>query len=137
MAERGRGERLPTESRVVDEDWEGRTIGREDNFEKVLFVDCDLTEIENTGATFTECVFRNVRFNASRHRDAAFVNCTFQRCNFFDAAFEHCKAVGSTFEGCGWDIAKVDGGDWSFVSLVKAELASATFTDVRMREADL
>jgi uncharacterized protein YjbI with pentapeptide repeats len=30
----------------------------------------------------------------------------------------------------------VDGGDWSFVSLRGADLSSATFTDVRMREAD-
>ena len=45
--------------------------------------------------------------------------------------------IGSRFEDCTWDIAKVEGGNWSFVSLVKADLHSASFTGVRLREADL
>jgi uncharacterized protein YjbI with pentapeptide repeats len=45
--------------------------------------------------------------------------------------------VGSTFERCTFDITEADGGDWSFVTLARADLGSATFRNVRMREADL
>jgi uncharacterized protein YjbI with pentapeptide repeats len=82
-------------------------------------------------------VFTNVRFNASEHRGAAFVNCVFERCNFFDARLTECKFVGSAFRDCAFDQLRVDGGDWSFVGLVEADLRRASFTGVRMREVDL
>jgi uncharacterized protein YjbI with pentapeptide repeats len=82
-------------------------------------------------------VFRNVRFNASEHRGAAFINCVFERCNFFDARLTECKLVGSVFESCAFDQLRVEGGDWSFVGLAGADLRRVSFTGVRMREADL
>ena len=41
------------------------------------------------------------------------------------------------FEDCTLDIAKVEGGNWSFVVAARRDLHSATFTGVRLREADL
>ena len=41
------------------------------------------------------------------------------------------------FDGCTFDITKVEGGNWSFVGLPGADLHSATFTGVSLREADL
>lgn len=35
-----------------------------------------MSEARNTGSIFTDCTFRNARFNESVHADAAFVNCT-------------------------------------------------------------
>lgn len=108
-----------------------------ENHENVLFVDVDMTEAGGVGAVFTDCTFRGVRFNASAHTDAAFLNCTFVRCGFFDASFAGCKLIGSMFDACTHDLLKVKGGDWSFTGLPGADLSRASFTDVRMRDADL
>jgi uncharacterized protein YjbI with pentapeptide repeats len=48
------------------------------------FSDVDLTEATSQRARFEECQFFNVRFNASRHTDSAFLRCAFRRCNLFE-----------------------------------------------------
>lgn len=77
MAERRHGAAGPiTETTVRSTEWDGQDqIGQ--THERVAFIDVDMTELLNEGSTFTECVFRGVRFNASTHTDAAFLNCTF------------------------------------------------------------
>jgi len=105
-----------TESTVSGAEWYGEDISGQIHT-RVLFTDLDLTEVENDGAVFTECVFRRARFNASVHRNAAFVNCTFANCNFYDARFTDCKLVGSRFDRCTFDSLTVSGGNWSFVAL--------------------
>lgn len=107
------------------------------HFVRCSFHDVDLTEATTRGAVFTECVFGAVRFNASRHVDSAFTRCTFTRCVFFGAEFTGCKLVGSTFTECELRPLRVDGGDWSFVGLPRADLRGARFTGVRLREVDL
>ena len=126
----------PTDTTISSANWDSRDLTGE-RHDSVLFVDVDMTEAEGTGAVFTDCTFRGVRFNASSHKDGAFLNCTFVRCGFFDATFTGCKFVGSMFDGCTYDLMKVKGGDWSFTGLPGADLRRASFTDVRMREADL
>ena len=126
----------PTESRVVNASWEGEDISRQAHV-RVAFSGLDLSEVVNEGATFTECTFHDARFNASRHVDAAFVGCTFTGCSFFDARFTGCKMVGSTFERCAFDLLAVEGGNWSHVSLVRADLRRATFRGARLVEAVL
>ena len=87
MAERRRGTPAPeTEHTISGADWYGTDISGQSHT-RVKFVDLDMTEITNNGAVFTECTFRNTRFNASIHTDSAFLNCTFSGCNFFDATF--------------------------------------------------
>lgn len=125
-----------TTSRVVGEDWYGRDLSGAEH-RQVAFVDVDMTEVTGTGAVFEECTFAGVRFNASVHVEAAFVNCTFRRCSFFDARFERSKLVGSGFDDCELGALAVDGGTWSFVRMRGADLRSARFTGVRLREADL
>ena len=51
------------------------------------FVDVDLTEAVVRGCRFEECQFLDVRFNASRHADSAYLRCTFRHCNLFEARF--------------------------------------------------
>jgi fluoroquinolone resistance protein len=137
MAERKQGAKAPeTESTVTGADWYGQDISGQ-NHARVLFVDLDLTEVENNGAVFTECTFRRARFNVSAHVGAAFVNCTFANCNFYDASFTDCKLVGSVFDRCTFDVMKVSGGNWSFVGLPGADLRTASFARVNLREADL
>jgi len=137
MAERMHGRPAPpTETTISSANWDSRDLTGE-NHESVLFVDVDMTEATGTGAVFTDCTFRGARFNASAHTDAAFLNCTFVRCGFFDATFTGCKVLGSVFDSCTYDLLKVKGGDWSFTGLPGADLRRASFTDVRMREADL
>ena len=121
---------------VAGADWTGRDISGQTHT-RLLFDDLDLSEVENTGAVFTECTFRRARFNVSAHRDAAFVNCTFKGCTFFDTRFTECKMVGSTFDRCTFDVTRVVGGNWSFVALPGADLRRASFSGVRLREADL
>jgi uncharacterized protein YjbI with pentapeptide repeats len=41
------------------------------------------------------------------------------------------------FDRCTFEITKVVGGNWSLVGLPGADLRSASFKDVRMREVDL
>lgn len=41
------------------------------------------------------------------------------------------------FDGCSYDLLKVEGGDWSFTGLPGADLRRASFRGVRLREADL
>ena len=137
MAERKFGAPRPaTTVTVAGEDWSGRDISGQTH-ERVAFVDLDLTEVENTGAVFTECTFRGARFNVSTHVDAAFVNCTFVNCDFFGARFTGCKLLGSMFDRCTYETMQVSGGEWSFVGMPGADLRSASFAGVRMREADL
>jgi fluoroquinolone resistance protein len=137
MAERVGGVPAPeTRSRVSGADWYGRDISGETH-ERVAFVDLDLTEGKNNGATFMECTFRGGQFATSVHTNAAFVNCTFVGCKFFDTTFDQCKLVGSMFDRCTFDIMKVVGGNWSLVGLPGADLRTASFAGVRMREADL
>lgn len=121
---------------IRGEDWYGRDLSGQ-RFARHTFYDTDWTEVVNDGGVFDECTFSGVRFNASRHTGAAFINCTFKRCTFFDARFEQCKAVGSLFQQCTFSIFSVMGGDWSFVGLPGADLRKAVFEGVRMREADL
>ncbi len=118
------------------EDWAGNEI-RQETYTRVAFVEVDMTEVITEGAVFQECTFRGVKLNVSEHTSSAFLNCGFSRCSFFDASFTGCKLVGSVFKECSFDLMKVHGGDWSFVGLPGADLGSATFDDVRMREADL
>lgn len=137
MADRRHGAKAPeTTTTVTGADWSERDISAEAH-ERVTFVDLDLMEVQNTGATFTECTFKRSRFNASAHTDAAFLNCTFTNCNFFDSRFTECKFVGSMFDRCTFEIMKVVGGNWSLVGMPGADLRSATFENLRMREADL
>jgi uncharacterized protein YjbI with pentapeptide repeats len=126
-----------TDESIRDEDWYGEDLTGLAR-ERVALREVDLTETTSTsGATFVDCVFRGVRFNVSVHAGAAFSNCLFANCSFFDASFTECKFIGSTFERCTFDRLTVSGGDWSFVGLAGADLRSASFEGVRMREADL
>lgn len=121
---------------IRDEDWYGRDLSGQ-RLTRHTFYDTDWTEVVNDGGIFDECTFSGVRFNASRHTNAAFTNCTFKRCSFFDTRFEQCKAVGSLFQQCTFSLISVTGGDWSYVGLPGADLRKAVFDGVRMREADL
>jgi len=137
MAERRGGAPVPEcDTRIIGEDWYGRDLSGQ-TFERTLFVDLDLTEATSSGAVFTECTFRGAKFNASRHEETAFLNCTFAACNFFDARFVGAKLTGSMFDGCEFPLLKVEGGDWSFVGLPGAALERTEFIGVRMREVDL
>jgi uncharacterized protein YjbI with pentapeptide repeats len=129
-------EAASTATEIRQADWYGEDISGQEH-PRVAFVGVDLTEVTDDGAVFTDCTFRDCRFNLSRHTDAAFVNCTFTGCSFFEASFTDCKLVGSRFERCSFDLLRVSGGDWSFVGLRGAVLAKASVVGARMREADL
>ncbi|BCB90319.1 pentapeptide repeat-containing protein [Phytohabitans suffuscus] len=136
MAERRHGAAPSTDSEVRHADWACDDISGQEHA-RVAFHDVDLTEVLDQGASFTECVFSDCRFNASTHTDAAFVNCAFTNCSFFDATFTGCKLVGSAFDRCTFGLLKVTGGDWSFVGLPGADLRRSRFVGTRMRECDL
>jgi len=137
MADRKYGEAAPkTETTVSGADWHGQVM-KGHQHQRVLFVDLDLTEAQNSGSVFNECTFRRARFNASSHQGAAFLNCTFTSCRFFDTTFTECKLVGSMFSGCEFESMAVVDGDWSFVGLPGADLRRASFLRTRLREADL
>jgi uncharacterized protein YjbI with pentapeptide repeats len=119
-----------------NEDWYGDEI-TDRSYTRCAFFDVDLTEALTQGVEFKECSFGNVRFNASRHTDSAFLRCTFKRCNFFGAEFTGCKMIGSTFEQSALRPLRVTGGDWSYVALPGADLRGITVQGVRMREVDL
>ncbi|MFF8958808.1 pentapeptide repeat-containing protein [Streptomyces sp. NPDC014894] len=121
---------------VRGEDWYGRDLSGL-RFARHTFYDTDWTEVVNDGGVFDECTFSGVKFNASRHTNAAFTNCVFKGCGFFDTSFEQCKAVGSLFQQCTFGLLRVTGGDWSFTGLPGADLRRASFDGLRMRECDL
>ncbi len=127
----------PPPSRVVGEDWSVEDLsGRTET--AVEYVRVDLAETTSTGGlVFEGCTFRDVGFELARHTAAAFVNCTFVSCRFTNATLQDCKFIGSSFERCEFARMTVEGGDWSFVALRRADLRTATFVDVRMREIDL
>jgi len=118
------------------DDWWGEDLG-ERVYLRCRFADVDLTEATSRGARFEECQFFNVRFNSGRHADSALLRCTFRKCNLFDTTWEGCKLVGSSFDDCDLRPMTVTGGDWSFVHLAGADLRTAVFRNVRMREAEL
>jgi uncharacterized protein YjbI with pentapeptide repeats len=135
VADRLHGRRAPaTESTVRDWD-DADPSGR--TYTRVLFLDCDMTEMANVGGVFEQCTFRGVRFNASTHTDAAFVNCTFVRCSFFDTTLTRCKLMGSFFDDCTYNLLKAEGGDWSFTGLPGADLRGVELVGTKLREADL
>ena len=72
----------PAEVRGAD--WYGEDLSGQQHA-GLTFVGVDLTEATSDGAVFTECTFRDCRFNLSEHTDAAFLNCTFTGCSFFQA----------------------------------------------------
>lgn len=124
----------------------GRTFRDDDlygeDFADRRYVECvfrhvDMTEATSRGAVFQECAFGNVRLNASRHVDSAFLRCVFERCDLFDAEFTGCKMIGSTFRETALRPLRIEGGDWSFVSLAGADLRGISVRGVRMREVDL
>ena len=137
MSERKYGVKAPaTDTLVAGANWESKDISGQ-QLTRVEFVNVDLTEVRNVGAVFTECTFRQCKFNVSSHKDAAFINCTFKSCSFFDTKFHDCKFVGSMFDRCTYDLMAVSGGNWSHVGLPGANLNKSTFYNVRLREADL
>jgi fluoroquinolone resistance protein len=137
MADRRHGEAPPpTDTEIRNACWEGDDLSGQEHT-AIAFVDVDLTDTITRGATFTDCTFRDCRFNGSQHTDSAFLNCTFTRCRFFDVRFSGCKLVGSMFDRCTFELFDVSGGDWSFVGLPGADLQRAIFRDLRMRDADL
>src|SRR5262245_19051725 len=121
---------------VNDEDWYGEEL-TDRTYTRCTFANVDLTEASSRGAVFEECVFRNVRLNASRHVGSAFLRCTFNRCTLFEAEFTDCKMVGSAFHESALRPLRVTGGDWSFVAMPGADLRGVSVRRVRMREADL
>ncbi|WP_375478836.1 pentapeptide repeat-containing protein [uncultured Jatrophihabitans sp.] len=123
--------------RVADEDWSlddlsGRVHAG------VEFIRVDMAESTSDGGlAFENCTFRQVAFDLAEHTSAAFVNCVFVGCRFVGTVLRDCKLVGSSFERCDLGRTTVTGGDWSFAMLRAADLRTARFSDVRMRECDL
>jgi fluoroquinolone resistance protein len=126
----------PMEQEITGADWCAEDLTGHEHA-RVVFTELDLSETTGQGASFSECAFRDCRFNACELTGAAFLNCLFTRCSFFDATLRGCKLLGSSFDRCRFGELCVEGGDWSFAALPGAELARSRFTDVRMREVDL
>ena len=126
----------PPRQRISGEDWYARDLTGL-HLSDVDLVDVDLTEAFGAGAVFDECTFATVRFNVAVLTDVAFVNCRFTRSSFFDAELTRCKLIGSVFDACSFALTRVEGGNWSFVGLGKADLTSAVLRGVNLREADL
>ena len=68
-------------------DWYAREFDR-DRYVECVFREVDLTEARSHGAVFERCEFHNCRFNASEHRESAFVGCEFRRTSFFTAVLD-------------------------------------------------
>ena len=124
------------QTEIREADWYGEDLSGQEHT-RVLFSGVDLTEATGDGAVFTDCTFRDCRFNLAQLAEVAFLNCTFTGCSFFQAVLTDCKLVGSRFERCTFDLLTVRGGDWSFVVLSGADLSRAVLTGTRLREADL
>jgi fluoroquinolone resistance protein len=121
---------------ISGEDWYAEEL-LDRTYRRCSFFDVDLTEATSRGSLFEECTFGNVKFNASRHDDSAYIRCTFDRCNFFEAEFTGCKLLGSSFKDCQLRPLTIHNGDWSFVGMSGANLRGVNLRGVRMREADL
>ena len=118
-------------------DWSGRDLAG-DRFERCTFHDADLLELATEQVVFEECDFSGARLNASDHVSTAFLRCRFRRTSLFDARLAGCKLVGSVFEGpCVLKPLRVEGGDWSYVTLRGQDLSGLNLSGVRLREADL
>lgn len=137
MADRVHGRPPPPTTATFDAAAWGDASFSGTRHDAVLFAGIDLSDIDEHGATFIDCTFRDVRFSASIHTDAAFTNCTFVTCRFFETRFVRCKLVGSMFDQCTYALLVVEGGDWSLVGMPGADLRKASFTRVKLREADL
>ncbi|MGH8837195.1 MAG: pentapeptide repeat-containing protein [Actinomycetes bacterium] len=118
-------------------DWSGRHLAGH-RFERCAFGDADLLELVTEQVVFEECDFSGVRLNASDHVSTAFLHCRFLRTSLFAARLAGCKLVGSVFEGpCVLKPLRVEGGDWSYVSLRGQDLSGLDLTGVRLHGADL
>src|SRR4051812_9081530 len=122
--------------RFTREDWYARDLGAGE-FVECAFVDCDLTEVTSSGATFDRCEFRGVQLNASTHERSRFTGCLFAHTSFFTATFRGCKLTGSEFVDVTLRPITVEGGDWSYVQLRGADLRGLVLAGVNLQEADL
>ena len=122
--------------RFTREDWYARDLGAGE-FVDCAFVDCDLTEVTSTGATFDRCEFRGVQLNASTHERSRFTGCLFAHTSFFTATFRGCKLTGSEFVDVTLRPITVEGGDWSYVQLRGADLRGLVLAGINLQEADL
>ncbi|SHF16417.1 Pentapeptide repeat-containing protein [Streptoalloteichus hindustanus] len=110
---------------MLARDWEHTELSG-GHYERKTFLDVDLMELFNRGATFTECTLRGVQFrNASTRQEAVFLNCTFTRCKFFDATSTDCKMAGSMFDRCSYDLMEVVGVDLADAWSHSADLSGA------------
>lgn len=118
-------------------DWSGRHLVGQ-RFERCAFGDADLLELATEQVVFEECDFSGARLNASDHVSTAFLRCRFLRTSLFAARLAGCKLVGSVFEGpCVLKPLRVEGGDWSYVSLRGQDLSGLDLSGVRLHGADL
>jgi len=118
-------------------DWSGKYLAGQ-RFERCAFGDADLLELATEQVVFEECDFAGVRLNASDHLSTAFLRCRFLRTSWFAARLAGCKLVGSVFEGpCVLKPLRVEGGDWSYVSLRNQDLSGLDLSGVRLHGADL
>lgn len=125
-----------TDSRIDAADWFEADLSGVLH-ERVLFQDLDMTDSTGTGARFIDCTFRGAQLDRCALDSSSFENCTFVRCSLAGSRFTGCKFLGSAFEAAAAEGMTVEGGDWSFVRLIRADLRTARLDGVRMREADL
>lgn len=121
---------------VRSRDFVGVRVDRR-RYERVTFIDCDLSEIETDHATFVDCSFRRCRLNGSTHDGTAYTSCTFVDVDFFGATFTGCKLTGSTLKACELRSVTATGGAWDFMTMPRHDVTSCAFRDLRMTETDL
>jgi fluoroquinolone resistance protein len=111
------------------------------DFEKVRFIRCSFhgsvfTEGVTRHCVFDTCDFASAMWNATTHRQTAFLNCTFRMTHFFQVKFVECKMTGSSFENTDLRGITVQGGDWSYSLLRLQNLKGLDFSNARCVETD-
>jgi len=125
----------------VDESFDGlqqaETQLQGSRFRSCSFRHANLEALVTAGCLFDSCDLTEVRFNASKHVNSAFVNCRFRGTHLFAAKFEDCKLTGSVFEAVRWSGFSNSGGDWSYTNLRHSNLKGVSLRGARLLEADL
>ena len=88
----------------------------------------DLTEATDDGAVFTDCTFRDCRFNLVAAHRRRLPELHVHRLLVLPGRVHRLQVRRQPFERCTFDLLAVGGGDWSFVVLPGADLPRATFT---------
>ncbi len=102
---------------------------------RVTARDCDLTELDLTGAQLLRCTFGPVRMARLRLHRAKIQDCHFKDSELYSADFSNAIVIKSVFEGYGHATVSLSRTDWTGAVLFDVDFRQANMYGANLRGA--